>query len=89
VLRTAAFGPKTGKYYHARRKSKENRGVGIRFQRNNIAEPAVAADGAGTGGSLLAIDADRRITFAYVMNKMASGAIAAALGERVGEIVKG
>ena len=45
VLRTAAFGPKTGKYYHARRKSKENKGVGIRFQRNNIAEPAVAADG--------------------------------------------
>ena len=42
----------------------------------------------GTGGSLVAIDADRRITFAYVMNKMASGAIAAALGERVAEIVK-
>src|SRR4051812_46459995 len=42
----------------------------------------------GTGGSLVAIDVDRRITFAYVMNKMASGAIAAALAERVGEIVK-
>ena len=43
----------------------------------------------GYGGSLVVIDVDRRITFAYVMNKMASGAIAAALGERVGEIVKG
>jgi CubicO group peptidase (beta-lactamase class C family) len=43
----------------------------------------------GTGGSLVAIDVDRRITFAYVMNKMASGAIAAALAQRVGEIVKG
>jgi CubicO group peptidase (beta-lactamase class C family) len=42
----------------------------------------------GTGGSLVAIDVDRRITFAYVMNKMASGAIAAALAERVSEIVK-
>ena len=45
--------------------------------------------GAGTGGSIVIADVDRRITFAYVMNKMASGAIAAALGERVGEIVKG
>ena len=43
----------------------------------------------GAGGSTVIIDVDRRITFAYVMNKMASGAIAAALGERVGEIVKG
>ena len=43
----------------------------------------------GTGGSLAIVDVDRRITFAYVMNKMASGAIAAALGERVGEVVKG
>lgn len=43
--------------------------------------------GAGTGGSLVAIDADRRITFAYVMNKMGSGAIAAALAERVKDIV--
>ena len=36
------------------------------------------------------IDVDRRITFAYVMNKMASGGgtIAAALGERVCKIVK-
>ena len=42
----------------------------------------------GTGGSLMVIDADRRMTFAYVMNKMASGGIAAALGERVAEIVK-
>jgi CubicO group peptidase (beta-lactamase class C family) len=43
--------------------------------------------GAGTGGSLVAIDVDRRITFAYVMNKMGSGIIAAALGERVKDIV--
>ena len=43
----------------------------------------------GTGGSLALIDVDRRITFAYVMNKMApgGGTIAAALGERVSEIV--
>lgn len=43
----------------------------------------------GTGGSLMVLDTDRRMTFAYVMNKMGSGAIAAALGQRVGEIVKG
>jgi hypothetical protein len=43
--------------------------------------------GAGTGGSLVAVDADRRITFAYVMNKMAPGGIAAALAERVRDIV--
>ncbi len=42
----------------------------------------------GTGGSLVAIDADRRMTFAYVMNKMGGGAIAAALAQRVGDIVK-
>jgi CubicO group peptidase (beta-lactamase class C family) len=42
----------------------------------------------GTGGSLMVIDADRRMTFAYVMNKMGSGAIAAALAQRVAEIVK-
>ena len=45
----------------------------------------------GTGGSLAIIDVDRRITFAYVMNKMApaGGApIAAALAERVKDIVK-
>ena len=44
----------------------------------------------GTGGSLVIIDVDRRITFAYAMNKMApSGGspIAAALGERVKDIV--
>ena len=43
----------------------------------------------GTGGSLVVIDVDRRITFAYVMNKMApgGGTIAAALGERVKDIV--
>jgi len=55
----------------------------------NLAPESRVCFGAGTGGSLVAIDADRRITFAYVMNKIASGAIAAALGERVGEIVKG
>lgn len=45
--------------------------------------------GGGAGGSTVMIDADRRITFAYVMNKMApgSGTIAAALAERVSEIV--
>lgn len=44
----------------------------------------------GYGGSTVIIDADRRITFAYVMNKMApvGGPIAAALAERVAEIVK-
>jgi CubicO group peptidase (beta-lactamase class C family) len=43
----------------------------------------------GMGGSLVIIDVDRRITFAYVMNKMApgGGVIAAALAERVSEIV--
>ena len=43
----------------------------------------------GMGGSLVIIDVDRRITFAYVMNKMApgGGVIAAALGERVKDIV--
>jgi len=44
----------------------------------------------GFGGSAVIIDVDRRITFAYVMNKMApvGGPIAAALAERVAEIVK-
>ena len=42
----------------------------------------------GAGGSLMIIDADRRMTFAYVMNKMAGGAIGWALAERVAEIVK-
>ena len=46
------------------------------------------AFGGGTGGSVVIADADRRITFAYVMNKMASGVVAAALAERVAEIVK-
>ena len=43
----------------------------------------------GEGGSLVVIDADRRMTFAYVMNKMApgGGTIAAALAERVKDIV--
>jgi hypothetical protein len=44
----------------------------------------------GAGGSCVIIDADRRITFAYVMNKMApgGGTIAPALAERVSDIVK-
>src|SRR5947209_4196734 len=44
----------------------------------------------GYGGSMMAIDVDRRIPLAYVMNKMAPGAgtIAMALAERVSEIVK-
>src|SRR5947209_14425257 len=54
----------------------------------NLAPEGRVCFGAGTGGSVVAIDADRRITFAYVINKMGSGAIAAALGERVAEIVK-
>ena len=43
----------------------------------------------GYGGSLVVIDVDRRMTFAYVMNKMApgGGTIAAALAERVKDIV--
>ena len=43
----------------------------------------------GTGGSLVIIDVDRRITFAYVMNKMAPGVgtVEAALAERVAHIV--
>lgn len=55
----------------------------------NLAPEGRVCYGAGTGGSLVAVDADRHITFAYVMNKMGSGAIAAALGQRVSEIVKG
>jgi CubicO group peptidase (beta-lactamase class C family) len=43
----------------------------------------------GAGGSTVIIDVDRRITFAYVMNKMAPAAIIApALAERVADIVK-
>ena len=44
----------------------------------------------GAGGSLALIDVDRRMTFAYVMNKMAPGGgapIAEALAERVKDIV--
>jgi hypothetical protein len=48
--------------------------------------------GAGAGGSLVIADADRRMTFAYVMNKMVPipivVPIAAALVERVYDIVK-
>ncbi len=42
----------------------------------------------GTGGSMVIIDVDRHITFAYVMNRMAPAAvIATALAERVKDIV--
>ncbi len=44
----------------------------------------------GYGGSLVIADVDRRMTFAYVMNKMVPclvGSIAAALVERVYDIV--
>jgi CubicO group peptidase (beta-lactamase class C family) len=50
--------------------------------------------GSGAGGSLVLADADRRLTIAYVMNKLATysnlvvGPIAAALVERVYDIVK-
>jgi hypothetical protein len=37
---------------------------------------------------MVLIDVDRRMTFAYVMNKMAPGVIAWALAERVYDIVK-
>ena len=49
ALRKAAFGPKTGGSISrlARRKSKENKGVGIRFQMNYIAERTDAVDQAG------------------------------------------
>ena len=50
--------------------------------------------GAGAGGSLVIADADRRLTIAYVMNRMALpgpylivSPIAAALVERVYDIV--
>jgi hypothetical protein len=47
--------------------------------------------GAGAGGSLVIADADRRMTFAYVMNKMVpaliSTPITAALVERLYDIV--
>ena len=55
-----------------------------------VSEGRVCAWG-GTGGSTVIIDVDRRITFAYVMNKMAPGGaalIARALAEPVSEIVK-
>ena len=62
-----------------------NFGVGYSL----LPEGRVCAWG-GTGGSTVIIDVDRRITLAYVMNKMApgGGTIAAALAERVSEIVK-
>ncbi len=42
----------------------------------------------GTGGSTVIIDVNRRITFAYVMNKVAPAAvIAPALAQRVKDIV--
>jgi CubicO group peptidase (beta-lactamase class C family) len=59
-----------------------NFGVGYSL----LPEGRVCAWG-GAGGSTVIIDADRRITFAYVMNKMGDGTIAPALTERVKEIV--
>ena len=60
-----------------------NFGVGYSL----VAEGRVCAWG-GAGGSTVIIDADRRITFAYVMNKIAPAAvIAPALAERVKYIV--
>jgi CubicO group peptidase (beta-lactamase class C family) len=53
-----------------------------------VAEGRVCAWG-GIGGSTVIIDVDRRITFAYVMNKLAPAAvIAPALAQRVADIVK-
>src|SRR5262249_10464580 len=47
------------------------------------------AFGGGTGGSLVIADVDRRITFAYVMNKMMPGTpVAEALLKRLSDIVK-
>lgn len=43
----------------------------------------------GAGGSLVLADAERRLTVAYVMNKMGPGGIAWALAKRVYDIVKG
>jgi CubicO group peptidase (beta-lactamase class C family) len=57
-------------------------GVGYSLQ----PEGRVCAWG-GAGGSCVIIDVDRRMTFAYVMNKMAAGSIAPALAERVKDIV--
>jgi hypothetical protein len=49
--------------------------------------------GTGAGGSLVIADADGRLTVAYVMNKLVPctivGPIAAALVERVYDIVNG
>src|SRR5215471_4132321 len=47
------------------------------------------AFGGGTGGSVVIADVDRRITFAYVMNKMMPGApVAEALLKRLSDLVK-
>jgi hypothetical protein len=48
--------------------------------------------GSGAGGSIVLADADRRLTIAYVMNKMVPclvSPIAAALVERTYDIVNG
>jgi hypothetical protein len=59
-----------------------NRGVGHGL----AAEGRVCCWG-GAGSSAERIDVDRRMAFAYVMNKMAGGTIAGALGQRVADIV--
>jgi CubicO group peptidase (beta-lactamase class C family) len=62
-------------------------GIKVRHLLSHTSGGRVCAWG-GTGGSTVIIDVDRRITFAYVMNKMAPAAvIAPALAERVKEIV--
>jgi CubicO group peptidase (beta-lactamase class C family) len=67
--------------------------IGISLKRGvgyNLLPEGRACCWGGTGGSLVIIDVDRRITFAYVMNRMAPGGgapIAAALAERVKDIV--
>ncbi len=49
--------------------------------------------GTGAGGSMVIADADRRLTIAYVMNKMVMSGIvepiAAALVERIYDVVSG
>lgn len=64
-------------------------GAPLRFGLGYALHPGNVCAWGGTGGSTVIIDADRRITFAYVMNRMAPAAvIAPALAERVRQIVE-